>query len=327
MAWRWDPAALCSVCVLPAAAVREHIGLASPLQWRVLLEFAADGDAFNLHACAKMLHKPTDAVYEALQYWKASGILIGEGEEMPKEPPAPAKVTETPAPVTRPQPVKPQMTEVLQKEKEDETFSNLLFSVSARFGKPITPGNMETLLYLYDTAGIPADVILLVVAYAVAHGKINMRYVETVALNWLDGGINTLPAAEEYLRILEQKDDAAARVRRILGRARELDRRSRDMAHTWLYVWGMSEELVTVALQYAAENGRSSPIAYANTVLTDWHENGITDPKEAKKALRRSMKPAAKRRAQTEESSLDLKGYEQLLEDCVPFLPADKEKS
>lgn len=122
MAWRWDPAALCSVCVLPAAAVREHIGLASPLQWRVLLEFAADGDAFNLHACAKMLHKPTDAVYEALQYWKASGILIGEGEEMPKEPPAPAKVTETPAPVTRPQPVKPQMTEVLQKEKEDETF-------------------------------------------------------------------------------------------------------------------------------------------------------------------------------------------------------------
>ena len=39
------------------------------------------------------------------------------------------------------------------------------------------------------------------------------------------------------------------------------------------------------------------------------------------------MKPAVKRRAQTEESSLDLKGYEQLLEDYVPSLPADKEKS
>ena len=327
MAWRWDPAALCSVCVLPAAAVREHIGLASPLQWRVLLQFAADGDAFDLCTCAKVLHKPIDAVGEALQYWKNAGILIGEGEPAPKKAPAPAEEPETsPSPVARPQPVKPQMAEVLQKQKEDETFSNLLFSVSARFGKPITPGNMETLLYLYDTAGIPADVILLVVAYAVARGKINMRYVETVALSWLDDGINTLPAAEEYLRILEQKDDAAARVRRILGRARELDSRSRNMAHTWLYVWNMSEELVTVALRYAVDNGKP-PVPYANAILADWHENGITDPEEAKKALTRSIKPAAKRRAQTEESSLDLKGYEQLLEDYVPSLPADKEKS
>ena len=68
---------------------------------------------------------------------------------------------ETPAPVARPMPTKPQMQDVIKKQQADGEFSQLLHDASARFGRPISHGDMETLLYLYDTAGMPASVILM----------------------------------------------------------------------------------------------------------------------------------------------------------------------
>lgn len=97
---------------------------------------------------------------------------------------------------------------MLKRQKESEEFAYLLDTASARLGRPISHGDMETLLYLYDTAGLPIEVILMVLAYAVAAGKLNMRYVEKVALDWADQGIDTIAAAEQHLLRLERRDQA-----------------------------------------------------------------------------------------------------------------------
>lgn len=336
MAIQWNPQALSHVHVLPDAVAKKHLLFAGHLQLKVLLWFAvcADGE-WDPAACAKALHKTPDAVSEALEYWIGAGVLLSDGEtavssspqaEMTEPTPTAPLVTEPPPVAVQPLAVKPQMKDVLEKQKSCPEFSQLLQYVSARLGKPITNGNMETLLYLYDTAGIPAQVIMLVVAYAVSRGKYSMRYIEKVALDWLDSGITTVAAAEEHLCLLEQMDDAGERIRRMAGMAKEPDYRQRGMAHTWLYVWQLSEPLIQVALDYALAGGKP-PIAYANTILSDWHAQGITDPEAAKKLLSHE-KPQKKQRAQTEiaESSLDLQGYEQLLADYVPTMPAKKGK-
>ena len=67
---------------------------------------------------------------------------------------------------------------------------------------------METLLYLYDTAGLPAEVILMVIEYAVDGGKYHMRYIEKVALDWADRGIDTIDKAEQYLCRLDRRRQA-----------------------------------------------------------------------------------------------------------------------
>ena len=338
MALRWNPQELGHIHILPDTIAKKHLLLASHLQLKVLLWFAADTDGeFDVSACATALHKTSTAVTEALQYWIAAGVLLSDGTpdaqpaSVETAPPAATETAvtepaaaETPKPAVRPLAVKPQMKDVLEKQKTCPEFSHLLQYVSARLGKPITHGNMETLLYLYDTAAIPAQVIMLVVAYAVSRGKYSMRYIETVALNWLDNGITTVAAAEEHLRLLEQMDDAGERVRKLAGMAKEPDYRQRGMAHTWLYVWQLSEPLIQVALDYAAAGGKP-PIAYANTLLGDWHAQGITDPEEAKKLLT-PEKRQNKKRGQTAETSLDLHSYEQLLADYVPTLPAKKGK-
>jgi DnaD/phage-associated family protein len=165
---------------------------------------------------------------------------------------------------------------------------------------------------------------MMAVGYAVSIGKINMRYVEKVALNWLENGITTIEAANENLLLLQQTDDAAKRVQKLTGKARELDWRQRQMAHTWIYIWGQSESLIGVALQRAADKGKPL-IPYANAILERWREDGISEPEQAKKTFERET-PAAKRRAQNEKTSLDLQGYEQILEEYIPVLPTKKGK-
>ncbi len=326
----WNSKLLSRVCVLPAEIAEKHLVLAGPLQMKVLIWFAAQNtDTFDADACAKAVRKPESAVKEAMQYWIENKVLLADGVIPEDTPPAPvtAEMSAEQVPTALPSVSRPQMKDVIRRQKESREFASLLQDVSARLGRPITHGNMETLLYLYDTAGIPAAVIMMVVGYAVARGKGHMRYIEKVALSWADDGIVTLAAAEEHLLFMEQMDDAAARVQKLTGKARELTFQQKGLAHTWLYVWHMPEELIALALEQAAKTTRPL-IPYANAILANWHEEGITDPVSAAKTFEKqtaAVKRRQKRRDENEKSSLDLQSYESMLEDYVPTLSKRKE--
>ena len=209
------------------------------------------------------------------------------------------------------------MKEVIRRQKESAEFSALLEDVSARLGKPLSHGDMETLLYLYDTADIHATVIIMAVGYAVSRSKYSMRYIEKVLLGWLDEGIATVDAADEHLRLLEQTDLAADKVRRLLGKAKELNTSQRQMAHTWVYVWGFADDMIALALDKAKEKA-VSVMPYAHRILAGWHEDNITD---VATATQQTEKTTIARRGETEKTSLDTKGYESMLEDYVPTMP------
>lgn len=327
MALQWKAVLPQDMCILSRTAVNDHLAMASHLQLKVLLWFAAN--TCDIDACAKALRKSPDAVEEAVRYWVEQGILLSDDmpvEKAPKAKPATKETAEeTPlAPAARPLPVKPQMKDVISKQKADGEFSQLLHDASVRFGKPISHGDMETLLYLYDTAGMPASVIVMAIGYAVSRGSANMRYVEKVVLGWQDSGITTFAAAEENLRLLEEMDADALKVQQMTGKARALDYRLRGMAHTWLHIWKFPEDVIRLALDEAAKTTKSQ-IPYANSILAGWYEQGITDTATAAATFTKQT-PAARRRGQQEQTSLDLPAYEKMLEDYVPSMPTLKRK-
>lgn len=318
MAYEWKAVLPQDMCILSKTAVNKHLAMASHLQLKILLWFAANG--CDTAACAVALNKSETIIEEAAEYWVQSGVLLSDNAAAP----VPATESQPSTPVARPLPTKPQTREVLERQQSDSEFSQLLHDASARFGRPITHGDMATLLYLYDTAGMPASVILMAIGYAVGRGSANMRYVERVVLGWLDSGITTFAAAEENLRLLEEMDTAAAKVQAMTGKARALDYRQRGMAHTWIYVWHLSDKMIALALEQAAKTTKSQ-IPYANSILQRWVEEGVQDEAAAAKTLVKET-PAARRRGQQEDTSLDLPAYEKMLEDYVPSLPTKKGK-
>lgn len=333
MEYRWNPGVMTRVFALPAAVVDEHIRLAGAKQLKVLLWLSCHGEGrFDAEACAAAIGGSPADCGDALQYWVECGLLLpaeaatsrpASPVRAPAEPPVPPTA---PAPAPRPRAVKPQFKDVLARQKENESFAGLLQDVSARLGRPITHGDMETLLYLFDTAGLPAEVILMVVGYAVAAGKLNMRYVEKVALDWADRGIDTIPAAEQYLCDLEKRDAAASRVRRVLGLERPLTAGQAEMAQKWLTAWHMPDELLRLAAALCAERTGKFNAAYVDKVLEGWHLDGI-DTKEKAEAAQSPKKGRAKSAAlPVEDSSLDLDEYEKRVLHYVPVFETREKK-
>lgn len=324
MTIRWDPEALDEVFALPAQVVDKHIRLAGSAQLKVLLWLARAGRGeFDPDACAAAIGLPAADCIDALQYWVETGVLTRSGAKPARarttkpapsaEPVSVQSAPKAPAPVARPQAVKPQMPEVIAREKASPEFAYLLDTTSARLGKPLSPGDMETLLYLYDTVGLPAEVVLMVVAYAITMGKTNMRYIEKIALDWADLGITTMAAAEEQLCHLERSRDAWARVCGWLALAIEHPTVAQmNNAEKWIFGWKMPEELIRHAYALCREKTGKFQSNYMTKILEHWHLDGL----DTLEKVQAAQKPAKK--AGAAESSLALEEYEQQVADYVP---------
>lgn len=326
--YQWNPAVLGEVFAVPAAVVDDHIKMAGSAQLKVLLWLLREGrGSFDPERCSAAIGVSPADCSDALQYWFATGLMLPVGETFGAPPavPSPEKAApSTPAPssaaatrnppAARPRPVKPSMKEVIARQKESAEFSYLLETASARLGRPISQGDMETLLYLYDTAGLPAEVILMVVEYAVAEGKYHMRFIEKVALDWADRGITTMAAAEQHLCALERRRQAWNTVSALLGLTQSPTIAQSDAAERWVCDWQVNEGLLRLAYERCREATGKFNSSYMDKILEHWRMDGVDTVEKAlaEKPGKRKSKKAAK------ETSFDLDEYESMVSEFTP---------
>lgn len=311
------------MAVIPAVVADKHLKLASEIQLKVLLWLARFGQGdFNADTCAEALGVSKEDCEDAFCYWSEAGVLsIGRRKSVAfaeKAEPTPVPVTppkaEVPAktPAARPKAVKPQMTEVIARKQQSKAFSELLDTASARLGRPISNGDMETLLYLFDTAGLPAEVIIMVIVYAKSMGKNNMRYIEKVALDWADRGIDTIYKAELFLCQMEYCRKAFEQVSNLLELTVEPKRADMEYADYWVHKWKMPDELIREAYRLCVDKTGKFQSKYMHTILQGWHTDGIKELSQIPSGKKKSSKKA------TPNSSLDVAEYEDAVKDYIP---------
>lgn len=317
MRYRWDAEYMHDMTVLPSVVAERHLKLAGEVQLKVLLWLAQFGKGnFDSSACSKALGVSKEDCEDAFCYWSDAGVLgIGGGRK--KAAPAETVEPETASapskkPVARPRAVKPQMTEVVARKNENKRFSDLLDTVSANLGRPLSPGDMETLLYLFDTVGLPAEVILMVIMYAKSMDKTNMRYIEKVALDWADRGIDTMAKAEEYLCAIERRQNAYDHVRQLLALTDLPKKADMDYAEQWVVAWKLSDALIQEAYRLCTENIQKFNSKYMHSILQGWYTDGVTDPAQV------TAKPAKSKRGAVKNSSLNVAEYEDMVKDYIP---------
>ena len=327
IAYQWNSAVLGEVFAVPAAVVDDHMKLAGSAQLKVLLWMLRHGKGtFDPDRCAAAIGISPADCSDALQYWFAAGLVLpagmpapGQAAAAPASAPPAEEAPPRPLPAARPRPVKPSMKEVVARQKESGEFAYLLETASARLGRAISQGDMETLLYLYDTAGLPVEVILMVIEYAVAEGKYHMRYIEKVALDWADRGITTIAAAEEYLCALERRRQAWDKVSRLLGLTQSPTVAQSDAAERWVCDWQVGEDLLRLAYEKCREATGRFNSGYIDRILERWRLDGVDT---VEKAL--AEKPAKKgKKSAGKETSFDLDAYESMVSEFTPVYKKD----
>lgn len=172
----------------------------------------------------------------------------------------------------------------------DAAFSALQRQVEQELGNPLTPADLKTLYTIYDYLALPPEVIYLLTAWCVEETerkygpgrRPRMSVVKKEALRWRDRGVDTLPAAEEYL---QGQKGLAQRERELLPLVGIRDRapldREREYLATWVD-WGFSDEAIAMAYERTVMKKQAMSWPYMHSILKSWHAKGLHTPAQIK---------------------------------------------
>lgn len=288
-----------SVFAVPCSVVDDNLKMAGSVQLKVLLwALRHAGEPFEAENIANALGIDRADVGDAMLYWQETGLIMSDGgvfspatgkKASPETavPFQPEAKQQTPEEDDRPKrvlsrPQKPDSAFVAKRIGESQEIACLMQSAQEILGRLISGGDSATLLMIHDDFGLPSDVIIMLMQYAVSIGKSSMRYIEKVAINWADEDVTTHEKAEERLRTLSEKQKAWYTVEQAIGFShRSPSKREEVFAPVWVDEWKFSPDMIREAYDRTIDGAGKYQTAYMNSILERWHKAGIATPKEA----------------------------------------------
>ncbi len=268
---------------VPGDIVDSHIKLAGALQLRVILycfRHAYDSE-INPKQMSEIFGVGLEDITDALMFWAELGYIecVGQNkvsvnsfDDKPKSKPAPPKAP------------RPDRREIVRRGLECPDIAFLLNEAQQKFGRLLKQSESSVLVWIYDDLGMDTSLILMVIEYARQAEKLNISYIEKVARDWSNNGIDSISAAEKRIVELNNSRTAWWKMRNAFG----LDARSPSETESKLAVlvftqWKMSEALVKKAYDICIDSVGKYKIAYIKKVLTDWNKAGIKSLEDLEK--------------------------------------------
>ncbi len=158
-------------------------------------------------------------------------------------------------------------------------FHTLLGEIEIALGKRLSPSDTRILLEIFDHLALPSEVIYLLVMWQIQeyedkHGpgrKPRMSIIRTAAYRWKESGVDTLDAAEAYLKKLEYY---RSREGELLASVGITGRKAADGERKYLNAWaemGFPSETISLACDRTITNTGAMKWAYCNAILKRWH--------------------------------------------------------
>ncbi len=250
---------------------------------RVLL-YIAGTDAFDEAAAAEALQLSEAEVRSSVKFWRGAGVLA-RGAAAKKETKVPEK-----KPLREKKTAKLTTGELCEIAEENAEFKELIDMAQQTAGWMFNTAEIEIIATLYATLRLSVEYILALIGYFIGRKEKPLRYVEKVAYNFIDEGVDTAAALEEKLRWLERFEGRAGKVRALFGiGARELTAREKDYLVNWFDVYGYGDDIIKLAYEKTVNATGKASLAYANGILKKWHAEGVKTADDAEKG---STKPS-----------------------------------
>lgn len=280
---------------LPAEAVDKYINEASHSDLKVLLYvFRNSTGTLDTSEICAALKITEDQLEKSLLFWEKAGLIKVDGnlqkdKKQDKQVSESGKAREqTAAHRIIDMPTQYGQEEIAKKSQENAEIKFLLEAVPHQLGRLLSPSECSTLVYLYEGAGLPADVIIMLVGYCASFGKGNMRYIEKMAISWAEEGIDTHEKAENKIKELEERRGYEGQVRSIMGITdRALTPTERQHISRWCS-WKMPIDLVKLAYDIGVTRTGKLSFSYINSILNAWHEKGFTTVEQARNENKKS---------------------------------------
>lgn len=268
-----NPSAFSAVFTVPSEVADRHLKLARGEHIKVLLYIMrnmSEGiDEKRISECTDV--SPYD-VKEALLYWADAGLLLPKNAK-------PNSNEMNPPAVTRAQ--KPDRTDVARRGAEDGKIRYLLRETQMKLGRNLKTNETSTLVWLYDDEGLDVSLILMIVQYAVAHNRANIRFIESTAVDWINRGIDSVTAADEELRKIAEGEQAWSIVSSAFGiERRKPSKKETELSALWVNEWKLSKEMLSAAYEACVDAKAKLSFPYVAKIIESWHNKGYKKPSD-----------------------------------------------
>lgn len=299
MNYKINPEAYGDVFVLPKSVVNENLRLAGAVGIKALLYLYCNSPAgdTSCEAIAKALGADRGDVSDAMVFWLERGLVLKDAEQSQSaepEQPQQKKEKAAPGPEAAPEkkePVKkvaelpisrPSHEQIAVRCSECEQLRLLFSEAQNILGKTIGYEGQSILIMLHDSYGLPPEVILMLLEYALSKGKTGYKYIASVGKEWSEKEIDTIEAAEEYISIQNEADGLWRQFCDLTGiKNPKPTAKQRRFLNVWSREFGFSCEMICLAYEICVDNTGKMNLEYMNKVLKSWHEKGVKSPSDA----------------------------------------------
>lgn len=170
-------------------------------------------------------------------------------------------------------------------------------------GRLLKTTDEQFILYLYESVGFSADLIIYLYEYCVSQNKKNSSYIEAVALSWAEEGIDTVEKAEASSAAYNSSYNA---VNRAFGLNRAPGNIEKQYMQRWFTTYGFDVPIIEEACNRTMLAVSKPDFKYADKILENWHRAGVTRKEDiavldsefarknaAKEVKRQSQEPAS----------------------------------
>lgn len=263
-----NPEVYTNAFTFPSIAVDNCLKLATSLQLKVILYiFRNSNSDITVEDIATNLSAEVSDVEDAIGFWKSSGVLKSDNAK---------KESTDSNKKARIQSEKPTREEVAKMGAEDENLQFLLREAQVSFSRPLRQSEASLLAWLYKDEGMDVSVILMLLSFAVKENKVNIRFIESTAISWIDDGVETITDAEAKMAEALLFDQCWKLVCASFGiNKRKPSKKESELAVLWVNEWKFDRKILEKAYETCIDAISEFSIPYIKKILEKWHSDGV----------------------------------------------------
>ncbi|MEE1186617.1 MAG: DnaD domain protein [Acutalibacteraceae bacterium] len=247
---------------IPSEVAEKHLKFASHAQLKVLifvLKFGVD------ELSADKLEISENELKEAILYWKQSNIFVSDDNKAEQK-------------VINAVPVKehlPDRKQVVQRASESKEIAVLMRQTEVKLGRVLRQNEASTLIYLIDDIKIKPAVLLMLIDYLISQNKVSATYIQKLAIDWVQKGIDSANKAEKEIIRLHDVKSAIKIVGKCFGTAdRKASKKEEELAYKWVYEYNFSESMLQLAYDKCINATGKYSIQYISKIIDTWQNSG-----------------------------------------------------
>jgi DnaD/phage-associated family protein len=164
--------------------------------------------------------------------------------------------------------------------ERSEEIRRLFKSAEAIFSKPLAYTELNMLLSFFEWYALPIDVIEIMLNYCVSNNKKGKNYLEAVARDWSENGIDSVEAAEEYMNSFS----GYHKILKAFGISGKTPNKKQIVfMKRWIEEYKNPMEVILEACEITFLQTGKAKFEYADKMLKDWAEKGVATVEDIEK--------------------------------------------